>query len=103
MLLKRLSRPVLAKSMIGFHKIITWCGMLCCAVLCCGVVCCGVQASGEKVLVFSFFKRFLDLVDTALSQRKVSEPTTTCSGEYICHASEIQTGWSPLSERSFER
>ena len=22
---------------------------------------------------------------------------------YMCHASEIQTGWSPRSERSFER
>jgi hypothetical protein len=27
----------------------------------------------------------------------------TCSGEYICHASEIQTGWSPRSERPFQR
>jgi hypothetical protein len=27
----------------------------------------------------------------------------TCSGEYVCHASEIQTGWSPRSERPFER
>eukprot|EP01046_Picozoa_sp_COSAG06_P014009 COSAG06_NODE_858_length_11909_cov_6.018036_1_plen_49_part_00 len=29
--------------------------------------------------------------------------TGTCSGEYTCHASEIQIGWSPHSERSFER
>ena len=27
----------------------------------------------------------------------------TCSGEYICHTSEIQTGWSPRSERPFQR
>ena len=27
----------------------------------------------------------------------------TCSGENTCHASEIQTRWSPRSERSFER
>eukprot|EP01046_Picozoa_sp_COSAG06_P012784 COSAG06_NODE_761_length_12491_cov_24.035507_2_plen_88_part_00 len=24
-------------------------------------------------------------------------------GIYVCHASEIQTGWSPRSERPFER
>ena len=28
---------------------------------------------------------------------------TTCSGEYICNTSEIQTGWSPRSERPFQR
>jgi hypothetical protein len=27
----------------------------------------------------------------------------TFSGEYICHTSEIQTGWSPRSERPFQR
>jgi hypothetical protein len=27
----------------------------------------------------------------------------TCSGEYVCHASQVQTGWSPHAERSFER
>eukprot|EP01046_Picozoa_sp_COSAG06_P042772 COSAG06_NODE_5497_length_3442_cov_3.036195_4_plen_171_part_00 len=27
----------------------------------------------------------------------------TCSGEYICHASETQTGWSPRSERPVKR
>jgi hypothetical protein len=28
---------------------------------------------------------------------------STCSGEYICNTSEIQTGWSPHSERPFQR
>jgi CRP-like cAMP-binding protein len=28
---------------------------------------------------------------------------STCSGEYIFHTSEIQTGWSPRSERPFQR
>jgi ATP-dependent RNA helicase DDX1 len=31
------------------------------------------------------------------------EKVRTCSGEYICNASDIQTGWSPRSERPFER
>jgi hypothetical protein len=37
----------------------------------------------------------------------VSAPTheeaRTCSGEYICNTSEIQIGWSPRSERPFQR
>jgi hypothetical protein len=34
--------------------------------------CASVQASGEKVLVFSFFKRFLDLVAEALVHRNIA-------------------------------
>ena len=30
-------------------------------------------------------------------------PECTCSGEYICNASEIQTESSPRSERPFQR
>ena len=30
-------------------------------------------------------------------------PECTCSGECICNASEIQTEWSPRSERPFQR
>ena len=43
------------------------------------------------------------VVYTGSSAGRISHWSSTCSGECICNASEIQTGWSPRSERPFER
>jgi hypothetical protein len=55
------------------------------------------------------FSPALHGVDRARVDNRCSLPIqpdhwlSTCSGEYICHASDIQTGWSPRSERPFQR
>jgi hypothetical protein len=38
-----------------------------------------------------------------LALQNIQARSRTCSGEYICHASEIQIRWLRRSERSFER
>jgi glycine cleavage system aminomethyltransferase T len=44
-----------------------------------------------------------DVTVTRLGEDEFMIVSGTCSEEYICNASEIQTGWSPRSERPFER
>jgi hypothetical protein len=38
-----------------------------------------------------------------VSDRDPLDRTCSDGKAYVCHVSEIQTGWSPHSERSFER